>query len=419
MQNIIETNRNLIETHCKICNKIYLRNSFDRNPDTYLCPECRKIRKNNSKKEKDHLRAEIIKQQRLEERNYEPYICLICGNPFIEDYRKSLKGVKKEEPKFCCQECAAKYSSHQINNKETKLAECIICHELKEINIHASSKNFICDECKENKKKEEKRNNENSVLHIPYRYPKDCVLGKFERSQAYNQKSPNLQKLGFNFEDFNWEKEFFKVRNLLYDLYYKQKLSALIISKKYNIILSNSIRYYLNLFGFFKIRNLSESTILAIKENRLKIPEVSKNNIYNQGQYKLKTGEEYFYRSNYELWMIQFLEARDIKFTLNQFHISYISSEDNEEHNGYPDFYLPDYNLLIETKGEDRYDEQNLIDRYETAIKKLKIDFIVIGCESKYKKELHSTVFKNWILLKSFLTDKEKEKEILKLLEII
>ena len=74
--------------------------------------------------------------------------------------------------------------------------------------------------------------------------------------------------------------------------------------------------------------------------------------------------------------------------------------------------------ILAATDESYFYDEQNLIDRYETAIKKLGIDFIVIGCNLKYIKNTNETIFKNWILLKSFLTDKEKEKEILKMLEI-
>lgn len=441
MQNKIETNRNLIETHCKICNKIYLRDSFDRNPEYWICPECKKAKK----KEKEFLRTEKIKQQRLEERNYESYICQWCGNPFIEDYRKDIEKVKKEEPRFCCKECTAKYSSSHLDRTRTKLLECTICHELKEANISTSSINFICDDCKKEnpfldpdkkayfkyrlKEKNIEFTEENFyekyeayIKNNTYKYPEDCVLGRFERGNALKQKSINLQKLGFNFDNPDWEEEFFKMRNFLYDLYYKQKLSANEISQKYGLQI-NTPKRLLKLFGFNKFRDITDSLINSIKQGKLdpikSVPN-SENNPYNfkTGTYKVKTGEEYFYRSGYELWMMQFLEARDIKFTLNKFHISYISSEDNREHNGYPDFYLPDYNLLIETKGEDNYDEQNLTDRYETALKKLGIDFIVVGCKAKYDKKNHCDKFRKWTLLKSFLTDKEKEKQILELLEI-
>ena len=441
MQNIIETNKNLIETHCKVCNKIYLRDSFDRNPEYWICPECKKAKK----KEKELLNLEKIKQQRLEERNYESYICWTCGNPFIEDYRKDIKKVKKEEPRFCCKECAAKYSSDHLDRTQTKLVECTICHELKEAPMNASAINFNCDDCKKEnpfldpdkkayfKYRLKEKNIEfteetfyeayNSFTkRNTYKYPENCVLGKFERGNALKQKSANLQKLGFNFNNPNWEEEFFKIRNFLYDLYYKQKLSANEISQKYDLQI-NTPKRLLKLFGFEKFRDISDSLINAIKQGKMdpvsSLPN-SENNLYNfkTGTYKLKTGEEYFYRSGYELWMMQFLEARDIKFTLNKFHISYISSEDNREHNGYPDFYLPDYNVLIETKGEDTYDEQNLTDRYETAIKKLGIDFIIVGCKAKYDKKNHCDKFRKWTLLKSFLTDKEKEKQILELLEI-
>ena len=148
------------------------------------------------------------KEEKENQNSNKTYYCLFCNKPFTEDYRKDKKG----EPKFCCKKCDRTYSSHQLDQTKTKLIECTICHELKEVNIHCSPINFICEECKEKQKKEEKRNNENSVLHIPYKYPENCVLGKFERSKAYKQKSINLIKMGFDFDDFNWEEEFFRIQ---------------------------------------------------------------------------------------------------------------------------------------------------------------------------------------------------------------
>ena len=332
------------------------------------------LQKLQIKREKErtrrHQKAEILKQQKLEERNYEPYICWTCGNPFIEDYRQDISSVKKEDPRFCCRECANKYSSDCLDKTQTKQIECTVCHELKEVNIHCSPINFICDDCKKEnpfldpdkkayfKYKLKEKNIEfteesfykayNSFTkRNTYKYFEDCILGRFERSQAFKNKSINLIKVGFNFENPNWEEEFFKTRNFLYNLYYEQKLSANEISQKYDLQI-NTPKLLLKLFGFEKFRDISDSLINAVKQGKLdpvkNLPN-SENNPYNfkTGTYKVKTGEEYFYRSGYELWMMQFLEARDIKFTLNKFHISYISSEDNREHNGYPDIQISIY----------------------------------------------------------------------------
>ena len=128
--------------------------------------------------------------------------------------------------------------------------------------------------------------------------------------------------------------------------------------------------------------------------------------------------------------MIKLLERKDISFSLNKFHISYISSRDNKEHDGYPDFYLNEYNLVIEIKSFKKFDEQNLIDRYK-VIKDQGLDFIVVTCEGYYfysKRHLRKGKdscknqgefrLKEFKVLKSFIEDKEKEKQILDLLEI-
>ena len=428
---------NSIIKNCKRCNKEFETSKFT--PYVEYCPECTKIIKNEKATQRRRERAEILKQQRLEERNYEPYICLTCGKEFIEDYRKDASDVKKEEPRFCCKECARTYSSHQLDQTRIKLIECTVCHELKEVNIHCSSENFICEECKkplnkqkENFKKSEKRKNENNPSHTFYKYPQDCILGRFERGHAYKQKSLNLQKLGFNFENPNWEEEFFKVRNLLYDLYYIQKYSLPMIREKFGFIIDKTSKDYLILCGFNKFRGLKEGINLAINNGRNHRGPLSEkpNNFNYQGWYKLKTGKEYFYRSSYELEMIKLLERKNVDFSLNKFHISYKSSKDNKEHDGYPDFYINKYNLIIETKSFKKFDEQNLTDRYKT-IKKQGYDFIVITCEGYYfyskkhfrkEKDSHKKRgefrLKEFKVLKSFIEDKEKEKQILDLLEI-
>ena len=403
--------------------------------------------KREKKRNRSHQQAEILKQQRLEERNYKPYICLECGKEFTEDYRIGIRAVKNNEPKFCCHGCTVKYYnkhhySYLYDINQTKFIECAVCHELKEVNIDIPSVNFICDDCKAETSfldsdkriyilfKLKEKNIEitkesfykackDFVKRNTYKYPENCVLGKFERSQAFKNKPINLIKVGFNFDNPNWEEEFFKIRNLLYDLYYEQKLSANEISQKYNLQ-TNVPKFLLKLFGFEKFRNIKEALSLMMSQGNSGFLQKDPNSIYRYktGFYKVKTGEEYFYRSSYELETIKFLETRNIKFTLNKFHINYISSKDNIEHGGYPDFYLPDYNLLIEIKNKYFYNEQNLIDRYQTSIKNLGIDFIVLNCKGYVLKTSKVFKFKGFEVLKSFIEDKNKEKEILNLLEL-
>ena len=331
----------------------------------------------------------------------------------------------------------------EITN-QVKVIECTICHELKEVNIHRSSKNFICEDCKERKKSEIKRTrwhysiegNENilnlkdfekilkafkikvgnNVLKIPYIYPKNCVLGRFERSQIYKQKSINLQKSGFDFSNYNWEEEFFKVRNLLYKVYYEDKKSILMIKDLFNLKSTRTVTDLLKLFGFSKIRNLSEGVRLAFKEGR-NTPVVKSSKIFNQGWVETLYGK-FYYRSSYELSLINFLTERGIEFICNKIYFSYLSSIDNLEHTAFPDFYLPKYNLYIETKNDCNFKEQDLSDRYETGIKPRGAEFLIIGCEGKYNNKTREFKFKRFKVLKSFIEDKEKEKLIFNILEI-
>ena len=336
------------------------------------------------------------------------FICENCGKEFTEDYRKSLRPIKKEEPRFCSRSCACSYSSNTQDQTKRKPIECSICHELKEVNIHCSSKSFICDDCKrkngflDSKKRSKikrilnKKNFEFTEENFQkeyksflernaYKYPGNSILGKFERSQPFKLKLPTLKKLGFNFEK-NWEEEFFRIRNILYDIYFREKKSLTYMRNIFGINLnSNTVKKYMRLFGFLKLRNPSEETRTRFLTGDISInsPENSK---YKVGWYKYNNNE-FYYRSSYELKMIEALLKNNIKFECNSFKIKYYDSSIGVRRVGFPDFYLPDYNLIIETKSDYFYDEKNLDDRY-VEIKKMNLEFLVVKYENNIFKIL-------------------------------
>ena len=415
-------NNNLIETPCRICGKTFPRKPLNTRPENWICDDCKII----SKRLALNIRLENAKKLNLEKQNFNSYICEVCGNKFFEDFRTDLKTIRKNKPRFCSKSCARKFSFSKIL-KTKKEAKCIKCNKVSLINIHRSSRNYVCEDCKRNKKE---------LLKNHYRYSAGCILGNFERSQAFKQRSNNLIKLGFNFENDNWEEEFFSIRNTLYNLYYENKLSSLEISKNFDFSNNRVFFDMYKLFGFFKFRKIKESAkISSLKKETPKAEIKGKSNYaYLYGYYINKLGNIFYYRSSYELATIKYLEDKNIKCELNKSHIVYRSSKDNSLHSGYPDFYLPDYNLFVEIKSTYNYDEKDLIDRYE-EIRKSNNDFIIITCLGHYRKShgLSEGLYDNNIILKksertfylcgfrvlkSFIEDREKEEKILEIFDI-
>lgn len=331
------------------------------------------------------LELKDLKEQRLKERNYEPYICWTCGKSFIEDYREDKGSVKKKVPRFCSRKCSCSYSSRSQDQTKIKSAKCSVCGNLKEINIHRSTRNFVCNDCKYTKKRKHKfkkdseenlksqKHNHNNI-DKRYLYPDTSILGRFERSKFYLQKSVYLQRIGFDFENLNWECEFFKIRNLLYIEYYEKKKSGLELSKLFNFKSWEVPAKMLRLFGFNKIRSHKESSINSYVTGRNNLSTSKEINKRSNYQFKHGWAEtqfgKFYYRSGYELNLINLLSSKNVRFTCNEFKINYLSSIDNLTHVGYPDFYLPDYNLIIETKNKVNFDYVDLSDRYRVIKKK-------------------------------------------------
>lgn len=283
-------------------------------------------------------------------------ICEFCGKEITEDYRKEKKGPVR----FCSRKCANSFSSHHIDHDKLKDSFCSVCGE--PITIKNNATSGRCDKCKSK--------------HI-YRYPKDCVLGNFERSYAYTVKSINLKRLGFDFNN-DWELEFFKVRDILYEKYYRERMSYLELKKHFGFPSHKNIPEYLRLFGFKKLRSVGEGVRISFQKGTSTLNTPSTSKYYSGWE------DNNYYRSSYELFLIQHLRAKGIEFQCNTFKIAY--KKVDEIHTAFPDFYIPSMNLLVEMKGLNRYNKEDLKCRYE-SIQKLGLDFIVLTCKVIYKKE--------------------------------
>lgn len=314
---------------CPKCGKIFVGSIF--RPNLVLCDSCKEEEKTSLKGGK---------------------VCQVCGTLFYKDWRSWKSSNLKDPPRFCSQRCSSIFSSHASPKDAKKIIFCKGCNTLKEVSLHASS-NCLCKDCQEKRRVNKRRT---------YLYPENTPLGKFERSQIYKQKSINLKRLGFNF-NAPLDQEYSKLKDLLNTLYIKEGLSTLNIDKRYNIPAHNTIPQLLRLCDI-PVRTLKQASAMAIQKGRLK-PIKSLNRVtpyYKQGYYRDKFGRDHYLRSSLEFSLAEKLDSLDLEFD-TEVEIDYISSLDSLFHKGYPDFYIPDYDLFIELKGKPFYDEQNLKDR--------------------------------------------------------
>lgn len=226
-----------------------------------------------------------------------------------------------------------------------------------------------------------------------YQFPLDTPIGKFERGLCFRRKEGVLTNINFDFYkpvEEEWNKQY----NILHDLIYVESLTKVEIAHIFDLPFTSSVAYLYELFDM-NINYLDNSSYH-----------------YNMGLYTSWEGNEYVYRSSYELIFMKYLDMRKIHYLANgrsnKNVITYINPETHKERKGYPDFYLLEYNLYIETKGEHLYDEKDLLARYDVMKQEGK-DLLVIGYDNK-KQQFYYYL--------SLFSDLNKQKYIHEFLEI-
>lgn len=278
--------------------------------------------------------------------------CKNCGHIY----------VKNNNSDFCSSYCAHSYSSKFA--KGTKKCRCIKCGKELDIPKRASSKKFVCDNCKNSYKK---KNNK-------------CVIcGKYNCTDEFCKKH-NLQQLKSLVKHFNFDsstigtekvkEEFYKLRNYLYDLYWNKKLSSIEICKITGYY--NPTNLTGKIFRYLEIprRTFSETTMLAISEGRLDLSNINVSTQYHTEYHKTWNGKTYFLRSSYETDFANELDKQHIDYEVENLRIEYLNSKDNKIHTAIPDFYVSSTNTIYEIKSNYTLDIQNMKDKFD-AYKKL------------------------------------------------
>jgi hypothetical protein len=259
--------------------------------------------------------------------------------------------------RFCSSYCSHKYSTKNDNNLETKEAKCVKCGSDIIVNKRNSIKKCLCNICK----LEYQRKRFNNV---------DCKMCGSIKGQCKHpeickryQIIPNLIKyFGFDKNVLgtkNYYEEFERIRIMLYEDYYDEKLSTSDMSEKYGYSLSN-FNKVINYFNI-KLRCFSESTGNAIIHGKLNV--INKNSHYKHGYHTTWNNKQIFYRSGYELEYANQLDKDKINYEVEKLRISYWDTQLLKQRTAIPDFYLPDTNLIVEIKSNYTYNEQNMKDK--------------------------------------------------------
>lgn len=168
------------------------------------------------------------------------------------------------------------------------------------------------------------------------------------------------QKLNYELHDGSEEflKDFYKIKDILYKLYYEDKMSISELEEKYGF---KRGWYVLKVFEIER-RNVTDALKNAIEQDRLTIPTNYQFHTEYHTSWENKT---FFLRSSYESDYAKYLDEHKIPYEVEELKIKYWDSQKNIERIAIPDFYLPETNEVVEIKSNYTLDKQNMIDKFE------------------------------------------------------
>lgn len=206
-------------------------------------------------------------------------------------------------------------------------------------------------------------------------------MKKFIQSQLYKRKSPNLTKLGFDFNN-DLLAEYNNIKAKLEEDYIKDKGSMLTIKRKYGIPSTKTIDTLFNLFDI-KSRSFGEATSNAISQKRKDVVTSKFQHIYHTTW----DGEFIYLRSSHELDFAKYLDNLKIKYLVEHLRIEYYDSTRKKLRIAIPDFYIPSTNTIIEVKSTYWLNIQNMEDKVK-EYRRLKYNF-QIYLDHELKDAIH------------------------------
>ena len=123
-------------------------------------------------------------------------------------------------------------------------------------------------------------------------------------------------------------------------------------------------------------KKMSQSLLKAVEEGRLKLNDYGKRIPYNSN------GRVFTLRSNWEKTTAEFLDKKGINWIYEPFKVKYWDNQREVYAFTFPDFFLPDLNIIIEVKGNGEFNSQKTQDKLD-GIRKSGFKALIFG-----KKEI-------------------------------
>lgn len=307
-------------------------------------------------------------------------------NKLLQDYKTKLLNSYEESPNLC------KHCGKPLPWKKRLNRFCSNSCSVSENNIgivrnpNGAAKFYNLSKKQNYQEKTDKTHskNHNRILDTKYQSfginhidPGCCpICGEYHCEKNFCKEHNFQQLIGYvNHLNLNPRTigtleifgEFNKIRNSLYNLYWKENKSMPEIMK---IFKYTSLGTLYKVFESFKIprRDRSKSIWNAIKSGRFTLPKVSpkfgfSKNIH-QEWHTTWTGESVFLRSSYELDYAKYLDKNSISYSVEDLKIEYFDTQLNRIRIAIPDFYLSDTNTIVEIKSDYTLNLQNLIDKF-------------------------------------------------------
>lgn len=267
--------------------------------------------------------------------------------------------------RFCSSKCARAFSG-KINKDKLKDVVCNHCGKVIKVNKHSAKSTWLCNECKYNI--ETTNLNEFRTCKICGRKHLRGTICQNEFCKKHNIKQLNTLIKYFGFDKrflgtLDVETEFYRVRDILYNLYWEEKLCGQEIS---------------DLFGYKNSHNLTQSIFKYLEIPTRNTPDKFMQNCILNGRHVIKeiynnfktcwhttwNNKDVFLRSSYELDYAIELDSLKIDYDVESLRIKYFDSTQHKFRCAIPDFYLVETNTIVEIKSNWTFNKQNLKDKF-------------------------------------------------------
>ena len=239
---------------------------------------------------------------------------------------------------------------------------CSICGKTYLASKHCSGNIHLCNDCK------------GKTKHTCIMCGNEFVGSKkqklcSDKCRKINNILPTLIKY-FNFdasciENFEVFNEVKRIKDKLYNLYWKEHLSSTQICNIYNYPNVGNLTAKV-----FKYLGIPAKTVKqSSKENYLlgRSP-INSSIIYKQQWHTTWNNKEVYLHSGYELDFAKDLDEQRIDYEVEYLRIKYWDSQKEEFRCAIPDFYIPSTNTIIEIKSSYTLDEKNMKDKMKAYL---------------------------------------------------